>query len=98
MGRGSLTEKVNVIAEKRIARKLSLGELRLIPYVQYVLVNEQRLDRGRIRGDEERAIIQQWNEEKFMLGKVGSDRITVTKKFWNFMCEVLFETYVNYEK
>ena len=97
MGRGVLTVKTNKIAQAKIGRKITKDELRLIVYLQYVMCNEQRLDRDKIR-EEENDILSKWIDEKFITGGVGSQGVTVTKKFWDFMCEIIFEAYVNYEK
>ena len=43
-GRGVLTEKVQEIAKKMIGREISRTELRLIPHIQYLMVNEQKIN------------------------------------------------------
>jgi len=91
MGRGVLTERVNAIAKERIGREISKEELRLIPYIQYVMVNEQRLDIGRVNSLE-REILAKWRTEDFIEG--GASGLMITKEFWDFMCEILFEAYV----
>ena len=91
-GRGVLTEKVNEIAKKMIGRKITKTELRLIPYIQYVMVNEQKLDINKINS-EERQILSKWREKEFIEG--GALGLAITKDFWNFMCEILFEAYVD---
>ncbi len=91
MSRGMLTEEVNKIAEDMIHRKITQIELRLIPYIQYVMVNEQKLDPNRINGDE-RKILQKWREEGYIEG--GASGLSITKEFWKFMSEILFEAYV----
>ncbi len=90
MSRGVLTDKVNIIATKMIGRKITKTELRLIPYIQYVMVNEQKLDINKINS-EERQILKQWKDKGYMGGASG---LSITKEFWNFMCEILFEAYV----
>ena len=90
--RGTLTEKANEIAKKMIGREISLRELRLIPYIQYVMMNEQKLEISRIN-QEEREILRVWKDEKFIEGGAGG--LSITKEFWDFMCEILFETYVD---
>lgn len=50
--RGVITKEIQKIAKKHIGRKITTEELRLIPYIQYVMVNEQRIDISRINEDE----------------------------------------------
>ncbi len=90
-GRGVLTDKVNNIAKTMIGREISRTELRLIPYIQYVMVNEQKLDIAKIKSDE-REILSKWRTEGFIEG--GASGLAITKEFWNFMCEILFEAYI----
>ena len=86
-----LTEEVNKIAEDMIHRKISQTELRLIPYIQYIMCNEQKIDIRKVNGDD-RKILQKWKEEGFIEG--GACGLSITKDFWDFMYEILFEAYV----
>ena len=92
--RGMITDKINEIAKNMIGREINQRELRLIPYIQYVLVNEQEIRQDKIN-DEERNFLKKFEEEGFI--KIHIDKIKVTKKFWDFMCEILFESYVKPE-
>jgi len=95
IGRGVLTTDVNKMAELMIGRKLiGTTELRLIPYVHYIMVNDRKLDINKING-EERKILQQWKKEGHIEG--GASGLAITKHFWDFMCEVLFIAYVGYD-
>lgn len=90
--RGALTDSVTAIALERIGRPISLRELRMIPYVQYVMVNEQKIDPMRISPDERR-VLSLWRKEGHIQG--GASGVSITKEFWNFMCAILYESYVN---
>lgn len=90
--RGQLTEEINQIAVSMINRKITVRELRLIPYIQNVMVNNQKIDPNKI-SSEERKILSKWREEKFIEG--GASGLGITKDFWNFMCEILFAGYVD---
>lgn len=91
MARGCLTDEIK---EKY---NITLKQLRLLPYFQYLLMNESRLDASKIDA-EERTILQQWRDE----GKITfsiSEPCTCTKEFWDWMNEILWEAYVpHYEK
>ncbi len=89
--RGKLTKECQEIAKKHIGREITITELRLIPYIQYIMVNEQKIDPRKIN-TEEREIFMAWKKDGFAEG--GMTGLYVTKKFWDFMCEIIFESYV----
>jgi len=92
MTRGELSKRVLKKALDIIGRKISIRELRLMPYIQYVMMNEQKLDIAKINGDE-RKILKKWKEEGFIEG--GASGLSVTKDFWDFINEILFLAYVD---
>lgn len=92
--RGVLTKEVQKIANKYIGREISKDELRLLPYIQYIMMNEQKLDLIKIN-PKERQIFMQWKKDGYCEG--GITGLSITKEFWDFMCEVLFQSYVKQE-
>lgn len=90
--RGALTERADEIAKKMIGRKISITELRLLAYIQYVMMNEQKIDISKVNSDD-RKILKKLKEEEHIEG--GASGLRITKEFWDFMCEILFETYVD---
>jgi len=94
IARGMLTTDVDKIAKLFIGRSISKAELRLIPYIQYVMVNERKIEISKINS-EEREIMKKWKEEGHIEG--GASGLAVTKHFWDFMSEVLFVAYVGYD-
>ena len=91
MSRGKLTEKAQEISREKIGREISLRELRLMPYIQYQMMNEQRLEPNRINA-EERDVLKKWRDEGHIEG--GASGLSITKFFWDYINEILFETYV----
>lgn len=89
--RGQLNDEVQRYAREFLGREMSIVELRLIPYVQYVMINEQRIDPCKCN-QADREILQLWREAGHIEG--GASGLAITKEFWDFMCEVLFLTYV----
>ena len=94
MGRGTLTKEVQEIAKKHIGREIDTTELRLIPYAQYVMVNEQRIDPNKLNQDD-RKILRKRKDAGLVEG--GMSGMAITKDFWNFMCEILWQSYVKRE-
>jgi hypothetical protein len=57
------------------------------------MVNEQKLDPNHISASE-RAILRTWKDAGHIEG--GATGLAITREFWDFMCEVLFYSYVDY--
>lgn len=91
MDRGILTDDMK---EKY---GITVKELRLLPYFQYLLMNSEPVDSRKI-DSEERTILQKWRDE----GKITfsmSEPCNCTLEFWNWMNEILWESYVpHYEE
>jgi hypothetical protein len=92
-GRGEYTAEVAAYMESFLGRPSSRVELRLIPYLQYVMVNEQKLDPLKLNA-EERDVIALLRDAGHVEG--GMTGFRVTEEFWNFMCGVLLIAYVDY--
>lgn len=95
MGRGTLTDEAKKVAKKFLGREITVRELRLLPYIQYKMTNDQRLDPGHVN-QEEREVLWLWKDAGYVEG--GASSLSITKEFWDFMCEVLWLTYVAYEE
>lgn len=91
MGRGMLTDKVQEVARKHLKREITQEELRLMPYIQYVMMNEQRLDPNKISASE-RKILKEWRDAGHIEG--GASGLAITKEFWEAICAILWEGYV----
>lgn len=90
--RGQLTDRAQKIAKEKLGREISTRELRLYPYIQYVMMNSQKLEISKI-SSEERMILKKLKEEGHIEG--GASGLSITKYFWDYLCEILFETYVD---
>jgi hypothetical protein len=90
--RGRLTDEVARIAKDVLGHEISLRELRLMPYIQYTMMNEQRLDPRKIN-DEERKILSVWRDRGYIEG--GAAGLSITKEFWDAINEILFYSYVD---
>lgn len=89
--RGELTDQVRAKMEAFLGRPTSKTELHLIPYLQYVMVNEQVIDPKKINR-EEREILSLLRTAGHIEG--GMTGLSVTREFFDFMCSVLFDAYV----
>ena len=94
MGRGMLTQEIRQLAMELLGKDISTTELRLMPYVQSVMVNEQRLDPNRIN-TEERTILSDWRNRGWIDG--GCTQLFVSKFFWDAISDIIYMRYVNNE-
>ena len=90
-GRGQLTDSSKAKMEAFLARTATQTELRLYPYLQFVIMNEQRIDPQKINGAE-RQILSKLRAAGHIEG--GASGFAMTREFWDFLCDVLFDTYV----
>lgn len=87
MSRGMFTEELK---EKYGVNNVK--ELRLLPYIQYLLVNHLSVDPNKIDSTE-REILIRWRDE----GKITfscTEPMTTTKEFWDWLNEVMWVAYV----
>ncbi len=89
--RGMLTKEIKAESKRLLGYSISQTELRLMAYVQYVMVNEQRIDIRKVNG-KERNILQTWRDKKYIEG--GASGLAISKEFWNAICEVVWLGYV----
>ena len=94
--RGEMTQEVQEAAIKHLKLEVhkdafSTTELRLIPYVQYVLMNERVIVSNRVN-QEEIDIIEKWKKKGWIM-EGENEKISVTKEFWDAMSEILWIAY-----
>lgn len=91
MARGTLSDKVKARAVELMGREISIRELRFLPYVQYVMMNEQKIDPNKVSA-EERDILSKWREAKYIEG--GASGLAITREFWDIISDLCFIAYV----
>lgn len=89
--RGQLTAQIKQRAQELLGYEITQTELRLIPYVHYVMLNEQAIEPRKIN-TEERAILSSWRERGFIEG--GAAGMAITRDFFDAMNELLWLGYV----
>ncbi len=72
--------------------EINQTELRLMPYIQYTMVNTQKIDIRSINS-EERKILTKWREKGYIEGGAGG--LNITKEFWNIICRIIMLGYVD---
>lgn len=93
--RGELTEAVRDKIERFMERSTTTQELRLMPYIQYQMMNEQRID-PTVLNEVNREILSLWREAGHIKG--GMSGLAITREFWDFINDVLFDAYAAYRE
>lgn len=97
--RGLLPEDAAIKAALQVRYKTETGldldktNLHLLPYIQYVLMNEQIVDRAKL-SREEAKIIKDLRDAG-CLGVRSNGKFQCTDRFWACMNEILYYTYVD---
>lgn len=86
-----LTEEIQKLAKEFLKREITTAELRLYPYLDYLMKNEQRIDPRSINGDD-RNVLQLLREEGHIEG--GASGLAMTKEFYDYINQVLWVGYV----
>lgn len=90
--RGCLTSRIKKRSSELMGYEIGVRELRLMPYIQYVMTNSQKLDPSCIN-QEEREILAKWREKGWVEG--GASGMRISKEFWDIICEMILLGYVD---
>jgi len=90
--RGELTERVKNKSKEKLGYEINRTELRLMPYIQYILMNSQKLETCHVNSKELETLVK-WKDRGFIAGRYS--RLRITKDFWDAMNEILFLAYVD---
>lgn len=91
MSRGMLTDEISAKSKELLGYEITQGELRLMPYLQYCVMNDANLDIARIN-NAERRILMSWQDKGYI--RSPSSALEISKPFYNAMCELLWLGYV----
>jgi len=91
MARGQLTDAIQKLARGFLHREITIRELRLYPYLDYVMKNEQKLEPAHIN-QEEREILRVLKNENHIEG--GATGLSMTKEFYDYINQILWFSYV----
>lgn len=91
MGKGQLNEKIQELAKAFLGREITTTELRLYPYLDFVMKNSQKIDQQKLN-EADAEILQDLQ----LHNHIGIDwtKLTMTKKFYDYMNQVLWYGYV----
>jgi hypothetical protein len=94
--RGVLTEEIQKKSKELLGYDLIENELRLMPYIQYIVTNEKRIYRENLNALD-KAILEFWIEKGYISCDLNY-HIEITKSFWDAICEILYIGYVDIDK
>lgn len=89
--RGQLTEGIQNLAKDFLGRGITVRELRLYPYLDYVMKNNQKIEPNCI-GQDEREVLSILRKEGHIEG--GASGLSMTKEFYDYINQVLWLGYV----
>lgn len=89
--RGVLSEEIQGIATAFLRREITVAELRLYPYLDYVMKNGQRIDPSRVN-KEDRGTLSVLRAEGHIEG--GASGLSMSREFYDYINKVLWFGYV----
>lgn len=89
--RGQLTDELQGLARGFLGREINTTELRLYPYLDYQMKNEQKLDPKCCNSDD-RKVLAVLRSEGHIEG--GASGLSMTKEFYDYINQVLWLGYV----
>lgn len=92
--RGILNEKIQFKAKEVLGREITQTELRLYPYIDYVIKNGGYCDRSKL-SREEQQLLYEYPER--LLNKDYGGYIHISKEFYSFIQHCLWESYVEFK-
>lgn len=90
--RGQLTDRIKEKSKELFGYEIDQTELRLLPYIQYTMVNNQYISLQHINSGE-RKIVSKWRKAGYFEGGAGG--MQISRKFWDIMNEIVFLGYVD---
>lgn len=95
MGRGMLTDAVKAKSKELLGYEITTRELRLMPYIDYTMKNNQYIELNKIN-EEEQGILHKWQDMNFITGTLMN--LQLSKEFFMNMQEILWMAYVAYKE
>ena len=89
--RGELSPQIQALCKEFLGREITVRELRLMPYIDFVMKNEQRIDPRKIN-EEEREILSVLRKEGHIEG--GWSGLSISKEYYDFVQQILWLGYV----
>lgn len=90
--RGQLTDRIKKKSKELLGYEIDVTELRLMPYIMYVMMNSQKIGPEHCNGDD-RVILKKWREAGHTEG--GASGLQITEEFWNIICDIVRLGYVD---
>ena len=90
--RGQVTKRITEKSMELLGYEIDTVELRLMPYIMYVMTNNQKID-PRHCNQKDRDVLRKWKDDGYIEG--GASGLSITKEFWDIICEIVFLGYVD---
>ena len=90
--RGILTPEIVELGKELLGEELTTRALRLLPFIQYTIMNSKIMDQRSINS-EERDTIGSWTQKGFI--SFHNNKLKVSREFYDAMNEILWQSYVD---
>jgi len=95
--RGQLSPEIQNIAKKFFGNEITITELRLLPYILYIIQNDRYFEIKKL-SSEELEILSKWKEKGLIDPTFNYiEKTTISKMFYNFINKVIWLSYINYD-
>lgn len=91
-GRGQMTDAIRQLSRDLLGYEITVTELRLMPYIINVMMNNQVIDISKIMYDEHDVLIQ-WRAKGYIDDHNG--KLVITSDFWITCCSLVYLGYVD---
>jgi hypothetical protein len=91
MARGILTYEIMAKSKELLGYEITQEELRLMPYIQYCVLNDQNISPSHVN-KKEREILSGWRYKGYISAPSAS--LKISKFFYDAICELLWLGYV----
>lgn len=88
--RGELTKEVKTLSKGLFGHEIDVRELRLLPYLQYLIMNSENVDPAKVN-HEDRKILMNWQKEGWL--ESPASNLMISSDFYDTMCKILKISY-----
>ena len=89
-----ITDRIKEASMRLFNREITQKELRLMPYIQYVMVNNKKIDPDKI-DDQERQMIYDWANAGYLEFDLSGEILNVSFDFYQKISEIIYLGYVD---
>ena len=94
MSRGVLTQEITNLSLELLGEEITTEQLRLLPYIQFCMMNSGYIDLTRINQSEWKCLFTWKANGNFDIVEDGKRIVSMTREFWDAMNAILYVAYI----